>query len=80
MGPNRRDLVRVLCACKPKTSPVGLVRVSVRTTETAPARGVSGNDKVFPDRAKMVLAAYLLAAALNGRGIGTLLDWVSPGR
>jgi type IV secretory pathway TraG/TraD family ATPase VirD4 len=38
-------------------------------------RGIAGNDKVFRDRAKTVLAAYLLAAALSERGVGALLSW-----
>jgi type IV secretory pathway TraG/TraD family ATPase VirD4 len=39
-------------------------------------RGVSaGNDKVFRDRAKTVLSAYLFAAALHGRDMATVLRW-----
>jgi type IV secretory pathway TraG/TraD family ATPase VirD4 len=35
----------------------------------------SGNDRVFRERARMVLAAYLLAAALYRRGVGVLVTW-----
>lgn len=35
----------------------------------------SGNDRVFRGRATMVVAAYLLAAQLYGRGVGALLRW-----
>lgn len=35
----------------------------------------SGNDRVFRERATMVLAAYLLAAALHDRGVGVLVRW-----
>jgi type IV secretory pathway TraG/TraD family ATPase VirD4 len=38
-------------------------------------RGVSGNDKVFRDRAKVVLSTYLLAAAVHGRSTETLVNW-----
>ena len=37
--------------------------------------GNSGNDRVFRERATMVVAAYLLAAALYGRGVGVLVRW-----
>ena len=40
-----------------------------------PHRGTSGNDRVFRERATMVVAAYLLAAALHGRGVGVLVRW-----
>lgn len=36
---------------------------------------VGGNDKVFRDRAKTVLQAYLLAAALHGHDVGALVRW-----
>lgn len=36
---------------------------------------VTGNDKVFRDRAKMVLQAYFLAAAIHHRDIGDLVRW-----
>lgn len=36
---------------------------------------VAGNDKVFRERAKTVLQAYLLAAALGGGDIGHLVGW-----
>jgi len=36
---------------------------------------VSGNDKIFRERAKTVLQAYLLAAALHGGDIGDLVGW-----
>lgn len=36
---------------------------------------VAGNDKVFRERAKTVLQAYLLAAALTGGDIGHLVGW-----
>lgn len=36
---------------------------------------VGGNDKVFRDRAKTVLQAYLLAAALRGHDVGALVRW-----
>jgi hypothetical protein len=35
----------------------------------------SGNDRVFRERATMVVAAYLLAAELHGRGVGALVRW-----
>ena len=35
----------------------------------------SGNDRVFRERATMVIAAYLLAAELHGRGVGALVRW-----
>ena len=35
----------------------------------------SGNDRVFRERATMVVAAYLLAAALYHRGVGVLVRW-----
>ncbi|MCP2242506.1 type IV secretory system conjugative DNA transfer family protein [Lentzea aerocolonigenes] len=37
--------------------------------------GVGGNDKVFRDRAKVVLQAYFLAAATHGRGVDDLVRW-----
>lgn len=37
--------------------------------------GIGGNDKVFRDRAKMVMQSYLLAAALDGREVGSLVRW-----
>lgn len=37
--------------------------------------GVGGNDKVFRDRAKVVLQAYFLAAALHDRGVDDLVRW-----
>ncbi|GAA2678800.1 MULTISPECIES: type IV secretory system conjugative DNA transfer family protein [Actinosynnema] len=37
--------------------------------------GVGGNDKVFRDRAKVVLQAYFLAAAIHHRGIDDLVRW-----
>ena len=37
--------------------------------------GNSGNDRVFRERATMVVAAYLLAAALYDRGVGVLVRW-----
>lgn len=36
---------------------------------------VGGNDKVFRERATFVLAAYLLAAALHGRTVESLVRW-----
>lgn len=36
---------------------------------------VGGNDKVFRDRAKTVLQAYLLAAALHRHDVGALVRW-----
>ncbi|MBV9140317.1 MAG: type IV secretory system conjugative DNA transfer family protein [Pseudonocardiales bacterium] len=36
---------------------------------------VGGNDKVFRDRAKTVLQAYLLAAAIHGHDVGALVRW-----
>lgn len=36
---------------------------------------VGGNDKIFQGRAKTVLQAYLLAAALSGADVATLLGW-----
>jgi type IV secretory pathway TraG/TraD family ATPase VirD4 len=38
-------------------------------------RDVTGNDKVFRDRAKIVLQAYFLAAATHGRHVGDLVRW-----
>ncbi len=38
-------------------------------------RGVGGNDKVFRDRAVVVLGGYLLAAAIGQRGVDSLLNW-----
>jgi type IV secretory pathway TraG/TraD family ATPase VirD4 len=37
--------------------------------------GVDGNDRVFRDRAKTVLQAYLLAAASSGRDVNALVRW-----
>ncbi|WNV83157.1 TraM recognition domain-containing protein [Umezawaea sp. Da 62-37] len=37
--------------------------------------GVGGNDKVFRDRAKVVLQAYFLAAAIHHRGVADLVRW-----
>lgn len=37
--------------------------------------GVGGNDKVFRDRAKTVLQAYLMATALHGYDVGALVRW-----
>jgi type IV secretory pathway TraG/TraD family ATPase VirD4 len=37
--------------------------------------GVGGNDKVFRDRAKIVLQSYFLAAAIHGRDVGDLVRW-----
>jgi type IV secretory pathway TraG/TraD family ATPase VirD4 len=36
---------------------------------------VEGNDRVFRDRAKTVMQAYLLAAALHGRDVTDLVRW-----
>ncbi|HET6285786.1 MAG TPA: TraM recognition domain-containing protein [Amycolatopsis sp.] len=36
---------------------------------------VGGNDKVFRDRAKIVLQAYFMAAALHRRGVDDLVRW-----
>lgn len=36
---------------------------------------VGGNDKIFRERAKTVLQAYLLAAAYGGRGVADLVTW-----
>ncbi|WP_309111965.1 TraM recognition domain-containing protein [Saccharothrix sp.] len=36
---------------------------------------VGGNDKVFRDRAKVVLQAYFLAAAIHHRGVDDLVRW-----
>ena len=36
---------------------------------------VGGNDKVFRDRAKTVLQAYLMAAALHNYDVGALVRW-----
>ncbi|TVT61955.1 type IV secretory system conjugative DNA transfer family protein [Amycolatopsis rhizosphaerae] len=36
---------------------------------------VTGNDKVFRDRAKMVIQAYFLAAAIHDRDVGDLVRW-----
>jgi type IV secretory pathway TraG/TraD family ATPase VirD4 len=38
---------------------------------------VNGNDRVFRDRAKTVLQAYLLAAALHGRDVAALVRWAT---
>ncbi|MDQ2791628.1 MAG: TraM recognition domain-containing protein, partial [Actinomycetota bacterium] len=37
--------------------------------------GVGGNDKVFRDRAKTVLQAYLMAAAIHGHDVSSLVRW-----
>lgn len=37
--------------------------------------GVTGNDKVFRDRAKIVLQSYFLAAAIHHRDVGDLVRW-----
>jgi type IV secretory pathway TraG/TraD family ATPase VirD4 len=37
--------------------------------------GNSGNDRVFRERATMVVAAYLLAAELHDCGVGVLVRW-----
>lgn len=39
--------------------------------------GVDGNDRVFRDRAKTVLQAYLLAAALDRRDVSALVRWAT---
>lgn len=39
------------------------------------ARLVGGNDKIFRERAKSVLQAYLLAATLQAGDIGHLINW-----
>lgn len=55
--------------------------VALRRADTlveASAVGISrvaGNDKIFRQRAKTVLQAYLLAAALHGGDIGHLVAW-----
>lgn len=55
--------------------------VALRRADTlveASAVGISrvaGNDKIFRERAKTVLQAYLLAAALHGTDIGQLVGW-----
>lgn len=36
---------------------------------------VGGNDKVFRDRAKVVLQAYFIAAAIHHRGVDDLVRW-----
>ncbi|MEU7529296.1 TraM recognition domain-containing protein [Saccharothrix sp. NPDC042600] len=36
---------------------------------------IGGNDKVFRDRAKVVLQAYFLAAAIHRRGVDDLVRW-----
>lgn len=36
---------------------------------------VDGNDRVFRDRAKTVMQAYLLAAAVRGLGVSALVRW-----
>jgi hypothetical protein len=36
---------------------------------------VTGNDKVFRHRAKMVLQAYFLAASVHHRDVGDLVRW-----
>jgi hypothetical protein len=37
----------------------------------------AGNDRVFRERATMVIAAYLLAAALHDRGVDALIRWAT---
>ncbi|RAS59547.1 type IV secretory pathway TraG/TraD family ATPase VirD4 [Lentzea atacamensis] len=39
--------------------------------------GVGGNDKVFRDRAKVVLQSYFLAAAVHRRGVDDLVRWAT---
>lgn len=39
--------------------------------------GVGGNDKVFRDRAKVVLQSYFLAAAVHHRGVDDLVRWAT---
>lgn len=38
-------------------------------------QNVGGNDKVFRERAKMVIQCYLIAAAHDGRGVSDLVTW-----
>ncbi|MEU7477088.1 TraM recognition domain-containing protein [Lentzea sp. NPDC042327] len=39
--------------------------------------GVGGNDRVFRDRAKVVLQSYFLAAAVHRRGVDDLVRWAT---
>lgn len=51
-----------------------MVEAAAVTVETG---GGAGNDRVFRERATMVLSAYLLAAALSGRGMSEVIRWAT---
>jgi hypothetical protein len=53
-----------------------MVEASAVTVE-AGGNGGAGNDRVFRERATMVLSAYLLAAALNNHGMSSVLLWAT---
>lgn len=51
-----------------------MVEASAVAVETGGGGG-AGNDRVFRERAKVVLTAYLHAAALHRRGVSSLIRW-----
>ncbi|WP_214364587.1 type IV secretory system conjugative DNA transfer family protein [Pseudonocardia sp. H11422] len=53
-----------------------MVEASAVAVEAGGGAG-AGNDKVFRERATFVLAAYLLAAALHGRSVDSLIRWAT---
>jgi hypothetical protein len=52
-----------------------MVEAAAVTVESG--TGSAGNDRVFRERATMVLSAYLLAAALTGRTMSEVLRWAT---
>ncbi|MCE0764124.1 TraM recognition domain-containing protein [Pseudonocardia kujensis] len=53
-----------------------MVEASAVAVEAGGGAG-AGNDRVFRERAKVVLTAYLHAAALGNRGISSLIRWAT---
>lgn len=53
-----------------------MVEAAAVTVE-AGGGGSAGNDRVFRERATMVLSAYLLAAALTGRAMHSVVSWAT---
>jgi hypothetical protein len=53
-----------------------MVEASAVTVESGGGGG-AGNDRIFRDRATMVLSAYFVAAALSGRPMSEVLRWAT---
>lgn len=53
-----------------------LVEASAVVVESGGGHG-AGNDKVFRERATVVLGCYLLAAAVSGRAVDALVEWAT---